>query len=162
MITQGITHIVFDWGDTIMRDDPSRVDAMYLWPLVELVEMDAAKTLAHLAESYTLLIATSAAASDAVMVRKALSRVGVDEWFSDIFTARRTGVPKTDIRFWQFIVDDLCVDPNRLLVVGDSFEGDVLCPVRVGIQSMWFNWRSTEDRIGENYRTIHRLSELIA
>jgi hypothetical protein len=45
MITR-IDHIVFDWGDTIMKDDPMRTDAMYLWPSVELVE-GAADALAR-------------------------------------------------------------------------------------------------------------------
>ncbi len=36
MIHPGIDHIIFDWGDTVMKDDPSRTDAMYLWPKVEL------------------------------------------------------------------------------------------------------------------------------
>lgn len=43
-----IEHIVFDWGDTIMKDDPMRTDAMYLWLQVELVE-GAADVLARLA-----------------------------------------------------------------------------------------------------------------
>ena len=46
MITR-IDHIVFDWGDRIMKDDPMRTDAMYLWPSVELVE-GAADALARL------------------------------------------------------------------------------------------------------------------
>ena len=35
-------HIVFDWGDTLMKDDRSRNDAMYLWP--EVHAMDGAET----------------------------------------------------------------------------------------------------------------------
>jgi putative hydrolase of the HAD superfamily len=162
MINSGITHIIFDWGDTIMRDDPSRTEAMYLWPEVELVETGTVEALSRLAASYTLLIATSAAASDAAMVCKALSRVRVDAWFSDIFTSLRTGVPKTDAQFWQFIMNELNLKADRLLMVGDSFDGDVWVPSRLGIQSVWFNWRSAETRTGPHYCTIHRLSELTA
>ncbi len=159
MIAAGIDHVIFDWGDTIMRDDPSRIDAMYLWPKVELVEGVAA-CLAKLGESHKLLIATSAAASDEVMVRKALARVEVDRYFSAVFTSRITGVPKTDARFWQYLMRALDVRPERLMMVGDGFEGDVLAPSRLGIRAVWFNWRSPENREGENYRTIHRLCEL--
>ncbi|MFI5357034.1 MAG: HAD family hydrolase [Opitutales bacterium] len=162
MIKSNIDHIVFDWGDTIMKDDLSRTDAMYLWPQVEVVEAGMAETLAGLAASYTLVIATRASASDEAMVRKALTRVRVDHWFSHVFTALRTGGPKTDPRFWQFIMQELGLGSDRLLVVGDNFASDVLVPTRLGIQAVWFNWRSSEERAGENYHTIHRLSELIA
>jgi FMN phosphatase YigB (HAD superfamily) len=156
----GIDHIIFDWGDTVMKDDPTRTDAMYLWPKVELVD-DAAEVLGWLSTSHMLGIATSAA-SDEAMVRRALARAGVDGCFHAVFTALQIGAPKTDPRFWQDILRALAISAERVLVVGDSFEGDVLVPSGLGINAVWFNPRTVETRTGENYRTIHRLTELIA
>ena len=142
-----------------MRDDPSQTEAMYLWPKVELVD-GAAEVLGRLATSYKLSIATSAAASDESMVRKALARVGVDDCIQTVFTALQVGAPKTDPRFWRYILRALVVRAERVMMVGDSFEGDVLTPSQLGIRAVWFNPRTTEVRTGENYRTIHRLSDL--
>ena len=161
MIKPSVDHIIFDWGDTIMKDDPSRTDAMYLWPEVELVEEGTAELLARLAETYTLIIATSAAASNDTLVRRALARVGVDGYFSAVFTSKMSGVPKTDAQFWQHIMQELSVGAERLLMVGDGFEGDVKTPAGLGIQSLWYNGKSAESRTGENYSTIHRLSDLV-
>ena len=160
MIKPSVDHIIFDWGDTIMRDDPSLTDAMYLWPEVELVEEGTAELLARLAETYTLIIATSAAVSDETMVRKALARVGVDGYFSAVFTSKMSGVPKSDARFWQYIMQELGIGAERLLMVGDGFEGDVSMPTKLGIQAVWYNFKSSESRTGEIYHTIHRLSDL--
>jgi putative hydrolase of the HAD superfamily len=159
-MNSGFDHIIFDWGDTVMKDNPARTDAMYLWPKVELVD-GAAEVLSRLALSCKIYIATSAA-SDEAMVRKALARVGVDGCFHAVFTAHSTGVPKTDPRFWQYILKALNTRPERVMMVGDNFKGDVLTPSQQGIQAVWFNPHSAEVRSGENYRTIHKLSDLIA
>lgn len=153
-------HILFDWGDTVMNDDPTRTDAMYLWPQVELVE-GAAEVLRVLASSHQLGIATSAVGSDATKVRKALARVGVDRYIKVVFTAFTTGFAKTDARFWQCVLRELDAPAERVLMVGDGFEGDVLVPSGLGLQAVWFNPRTAETRCGKNYRTIHRLTELI-
>lgn len=155
----GIDHIIFDWGDTVMKDDPTRTDAMYLWPKVELVD-GAAEVLGRLSTSHKLCIATSAA-SDEAMVRRALARAGVDGCFHAVFTALQTGAPKTDPQFWQYILRALAVGTERVMMVGDSLEGDVLTPSRLGIQAVWLNSRTTEVRTGANYRTIQRLTELL-
>ena len=151
MINPSVDHIVFDWGDTTMRDDSSRIDAMYLWPEVELVEQGTAELLARLATTYTLIIATSASASDEMMVLKALARVGVDGYFSKVYTSKEAGVSKTDPKFWLHIMQELGIGAERLLMVGDGFEGDVIAPSKLGIQSLWYNPNSSERRTGENY-----------
>jgi len=161
MIKPSVDHIIFDWGDTIMRDDPSRNDSMCHWPEVALVEDGTVDLLARLAKTYTLILATSAAVSDERMVRQALARVGVDGYFTAVFTSEGAGVPKSDPIFWQHLMQKLSIGPDRLLMVGDGFEGDVIAPAQLGIQAIWYNPNSTEKRTGENYHTIHRLAELV-
>ena len=82
-------HIIFDWGDTLMRDDKSRNDAMYLWPKVQAID-GAERALRELSKTHTISVATSAAQSDEEMVRKALRRVGLNEFVSNVFTGRTT------------------------------------------------------------------------
>jgi len=73
--------LIFDWGDTIMRDSPHRTDAMYLWPSVEVVE-GAEEVLRSFHNCKTIALATNAAQSDDAMIRKALARVNLESYFS--------------------------------------------------------------------------------
>jgi len=160
---QGMTrwkHIVFDWGDTLMRDDKSRGDAMYLWPEVQAMD-GAAQTLHALSDSFTISVATSAEQSDESMVRMALRRVGLDVFVHRVFVGASIGLKKQDAGFWKHIQRSLNARADELLVVGDSFESDVLAPVEAGFTAVWFNPNSQEEKTGDRYRTIHNLVELI-
>src|SRR5690348_11150364 len=105
-----MNHFIFDWGDTIMRDDPSRTDAMYLWPHVELMS-GADEMLSVLSRTIYLSLATSAMSSEE-MVRKALGRVGVDHYFRSVFTAQTIGRKKNDPEFWIHVLTALYAKPE--------------------------------------------------
>lgn len=153
-------HFVFDWGDTIMRDDPFRSDAMHLWPDVELVP-GADVVLDHLARTHTLSLATGAVASDEEMICRALKRVGVAQHFGAIFTTKTVGKKKTEVGFWRYVLEALRAKPEEVTVVGDSFETDVACPISMGISAIWLNRRTADRPSSPLYRTIHHLSELV-
>jgi FMN phosphatase YigB (HAD superfamily) len=46
-------------------------------------------------------------------------------------------------------------------LVGVNFESDILGANNVGISGVWFNWKDAENKKGEHYWTVHRLSELL-
>jgi putative hydrolase of the HAD superfamily len=153
-------HIVFDWGDTLMKDDLSQTIGMYLWPEVHAIA-GAERTLRTLSRRFAISVATNAAQSDGEMVRKALRRVGLDQYVSSVFTARTVGRKKTAPEFWIHIQRELKAEAGEVLVVGDSFESDVCTPVGTGLTAIWFNPSSNEERSGERHTTIHTLTEMI-
>jgi putative hydrolase of the HAD superfamily len=57
-------------------------------------------------------------------------------------------------------LQDLGLTVDDVVMVGDSFESDVMGANRMGIRAIWLNERSAELRTGEMYRTIRNLSEL--
>lgn len=153
-------HILFDWGDTLMRDDRSRDDAMCAWPQVEAIE-GAERTLRVLSQACMISVATGAGRSDEQMVRQALRRVGLDQHIAHVFVAGRLGFEKSDPRFWVHIQQALHAGPDEILVVGDSFSSDVRAPVQAGLRAAWFNPNSCEKREGSRHMTFHALTELI-
>ena len=153
-------HYIFDWGDTIMRDDPVRTEPMHLWPHVELMP-DADIVLDRLSVAVSVSLATSAAVSDEAMIRRALARVGVDRFFRRVFTARSVGKKKNEPEFWLRVLEQLRAKPEEVTMVGDNFESDVLAPASVGIRSLWLNSHTTERRSGQSYSTIGRLADLL-
>lgn len=153
-------HYVFDWGNTIMRDNPGRSEPMHLWPHVELMP-DADIVLERLSVAFSVSLATSAAVSDEAMIRRALTRVGADRFFGRIFTTRTIGKRKNEPEFWLRVLEQLQAKPDEVTMVGDNFESDILAPASLGIQSFWLNSHTAEMRSGQSYSTIRRLADLL-
>lgn len=152
--------VLFDWGDTVMRDHPEIATPMVEWESVEVIDGIAA-VLAYLRSSgRRSVLATSAAISDESQIRGALARGGLDFYFSRIYCFKNTNLPK-DWTFYRHILDDLGIPASDALMVGDGFEKDVLIPNALGIFAVWFNPGSGESREGKMHCTIHALAELI-
>ena len=152
--------ILFDWGDTVMRDDPDSSVPMVQWPAVQAVD-GIAEVLAQLhASGRTCILATSAAISDEAQIRAALARADLDHYFSRIYCFKNTGLSKGEA-FYRHILEDLGLPASSALMVGDSFEKDVLAPNGAGIYAVWFNPRSDEVKSGENHITVHSMKELL-
>jgi putative hydrolase of the HAD superfamily len=153
--------ILFDWGDTVMKDDPAQTTSMVDWPKVEMVaDVDSLLENLH-ASGKTIALATGAAVSDETQIRGALARVGLNQYFDKIYSFRSTGLQKS-AAFYQHVLEDLKVQPGEALMIGDSFEKDVLAANQVGIAGVWFNPSTPEKRDGAAFFTVHSLPELLA
>ncbi len=151
-------YVLFDWGNTLMKDSPSD-RPMVEWPVVEAVA-GAGEVLKRLAMQATLIVATSASISDESQIRAALARVGLDTCIHKIYCFKNTGLPKSP-PFYRHILRDLGAAPEEAVMIGDSFESDVLAANQAGLDAVWFNPHSSEKRLGQQHTTIHGLPELI-
>jgi putative hydrolase of the HAD superfamily len=129
--------ILFDWGDTLMRVFPQFDGPMKDWPRVEAVP-GAAEMLESLHEDWTLCLATNAADSDEADIRLALARVDLDRWLDKVYCFKTIGFKKPARQFYQAILQDLGLPPERVIMVGDDYETDVLGARRIGLRAVWF------------------------
>ena len=151
--------VLFDWGDTVMYDDPASTVPMVEWTTIKAVE-GIADVLADLHYSgRRIILATSALVSDQDQIRGALARAELDSYFSQIYCFKNTHLPKGQA-FYRHILDDLDIPASDVLMVGDSFEYDVRIPNAVRIFAVWFNQRSGEIRNNELHTTIHSTYDL--
>lgn len=151
--------VLFDWGDTVMRDDPTLTVPMVEWPTVEMLE-GIVDVLEYLRSSgRRAVLATSAEISDESQIRGALARVGVDEYFSHIYCFKNTGLPKGEA-FYHHILSNLDIPASEAAMVGDHFAKDIQAANALGIFGIWFNPKSEETRKGDLYATIHSMPEL--
>lgn len=151
--------VLFDWGDTVMRDYPERLNPMVEWETVELVD-GIADVLAGLHSSgRQIVLATSAEISDEGQIRGALRRGGIDSYFSRIYCFKNTHLPKGEA-FYRHILADLNIPASEAIMVGDTFAKDVEIPNSLGMFAVWFNPRSEEDRKTYSHITIHLMTEL--
>ena len=151
--------VLFDWGDTVMRDYPERTTPMVEWETVEVID-GIAEVLAYLHSSgRRLVLATSAAISDENQIRGALARGGLDGYFSHIYCFQNTNLPKGET-FYRYILSDLSIPARDALMVGDGLEKDILAANAVGIFALWFNPRSKEIQKSDVQATVHSMGEL--
>ncbi len=153
--------VLFDWGDTVMRDDPAASAPMVEWPAIEVVA-GIAEVLAYLHSSgRQIILATSADVSTESQIRGALARGGLDPYFSRIYSFTNTHLKKGEA-FYRHILSDMGISASQALMVGDGFEKDVQAAHAVGLFAVWFNWRSEERREDDLHITVHSMQELLA
>lgn len=151
--------ILFDWGDTLMRDFKEFRGPMKDWPHLEAVP-GAAETLTTLHPDWTLALATNAADSDEKDIRLALRRVNLERWLDKVYCFRKISHKKPSLAFFQYILDDLKLTARSICMVGDNYEADILGANACGIRAVWFNEHSIEVWEDDLQRTIHELVAL--
>jgi putative hydrolase of the HAD superfamily len=152
--------VLFDWGDTVMRDYPEITIPMVEWERVEVIQ-GIAEVLAYLRSTgRRMVLATSAAISDEGQIRGALRRGGLDIYFSHIYCFKNTNLPKNEA-FYRYILNDLGLPASEVLMVGDGFEKDIQIPNTLGIFAVWFNPKSDETSTDKLHVTVHSMQELI-
>lgn len=153
--------VLFDWGDTVMRDYPERTAPMVEWETVEVID-GIADVLSYLSSTgRRIVLATSAEISDENQIRGTLARGGLDRYFSSIFCFKNTQLPKGE-EFYRHILKSLQLSPPDALMVGDGFVKDIQVPNALGMDAVWFNPRSDETRADGQHVTVHSMRELRA
>lgn len=154
-------NVLFDWGDTVMYDNPALTTPMVEWQKIKVVE-GIAEVVQYLhASGRRIILATSASVSDEGQIRGALARVELDLYFSQIYCFKNTHLQKNEA-FYHYVLNDLGISAADALMVGDSFEKDVQIPNALGIFAAWFNPVSDERFSDELHVTVHSMQELHA
>lgn len=153
-----ITVYLFDWGDTLMVDFPDVKGKMCDWETVQAVA-GAKETLAILSKNANVYIATGAADSSELEIKRAFDRVGLSQFISGYFCKANVGLSKGTPEFINAILDKLAVPSVNVAMVGDNFEKDIKPAIAAGIQPIWFTKNNTEP-VSDNIKIIKQLSAL--
>lgn len=152
--------VLFDWGGTLMSEEGPLDIPMALWPEVRAIE-GARETLAALVPGHRLGIATNATASNRAMIERALARVSLREYITDIFCYTEIGARKDSAAFWAHVLDSLGARPDEVAMVGDTLEQDVFGPRRQGVFTVWFNEGGKSDADARGLPTVTRLVDVL-
>ncbi len=90
-----------------------------------------------------------------------------------VFYSSQVGWSKPNPHFYRSIQEKLGVEPQDILMVGDTWSNDYQAPKAVGWQAIWLNpnrtpveWsigtQPTDPSDHEDHQTIHRLADLIS
>lgn len=149
---------LFDWGDTLMVDFPGIPGKMCDWDYVQATEF-AHEVLENISSRAKIYVATAAAESTPVDIKKAFARVGLDMFISGYYCKQNTGYTKPDLKFYKAILEDLAVDPSRVVMVGDTLEKDILPCHELGFNTVWITQKQNAD-MAASIRVIESLKEL--
>ncbi len=136
-VRQPLTTLIFDWGDTIMRDY-DLPGPMSGWEKVSWIP-GAEKVLKILSEKYSCIIATSADHSGTDEMIAALKRVEANKYFHHFFSSQELGFKKPDPGFFNSIAKKLSLDPSNCMMIGNFYEKDIVGAKQAGMQTVWFN-----------------------
>ena len=130
--------IIFDWGDTVMRNFTEYPGPMANWPRVEAMP-GIEYALQALHPHHRLVMATNAADSGRDLVVAALRRVALDGHFDAVYTARELGARKPEPAFYQAMLQALGCPPHEATMVGDDYRADVCGAKQAGLRAIWYN-----------------------
>jgi putative hydrolase of the HAD superfamily len=84
-------------------------------------------------------LVTNATDSGAQMVRAALERVDLANFFTAIYTSTELVYTKTDPAFFYTVTAELGISPTDAVMVGDNYKVDVLGAQAAGVSAVWYN-----------------------
>lgn len=130
--------LIFDWGDTVMRDFPELKTPMFCWEHVELIPY-VEEALKILSKQYLMVIATNAGQSDTSAMIKAMKRVEVDKYFNYFFSSKDLGFEKPDPNFFLTIANTIKYDVNECVMIGNLYEKDIVGAKDAGMKTILFD-----------------------
>lgn len=158
-IKNPISALIFDWGDTVMRDY-NLPGLMAAWDKVAYIP-GAQKVLESLSGKFTCIIATSANHSGTNEMIDALKRVGADKYFHHFFSSKDLGYQKPDLRFFSSIVEKLGLQPENCVMIGNLYEKDIVGAKLAGMQTILFDEKQQNHNFPDADVVIYHLDELI-
>lgn len=79
---------------------------------------------------------------------------GLADVMDGIFVSEEIGVPKPDIRFFEYCLNRIAeTDKSKILVVGDSLTSDIKGGVQAGLATCWYH-RTGKASAGESGRPV--------
>ena len=97
-------------------------------------------------------------------IRTVLKEFGLDGFFKSIVESAEVGIRKPDPRIYEIGVRELGFEPAEVVVVGDSFQKDMIPAKQIGCCAVWLKgkaWKQeTVDETKVNH-VIYSLNELL-
>jgi len=158
--TTTTTHLIFDWGDTLMRDFTDKSGPMASWDVVEVIE-DADKVLLSLKEHFCLAVATNAGESDTALMKVALQRGGIEHMFTHFFSSKDLGYSKPHIMFFTLLSKNMKVLPENCIFIGNDYKKDIEGAAAAGMKTVFFNHAKQKGKFEKADLIISHLGQLL-
>jgi 2-haloacid dehalogenase len=155
-----IKHIVFDWGDTLVRD-LSFDGKMSEWSMVFIIP-DIENALDGLQKDFQLYVGSNAGDSGVEDIEAALKKIGLLKYFNKVFSSEDLGYEKPQKRFFESIRLQLQTNSEEIIMIGNSCKKDIEGAAKDGWFTIWFNENKQSDKTCEVAdAVIYHMSQLV-
>lgn len=154
-----IKAIVFDWGDTLMKDFSEYAGPMVDWEYVEIID-GVSKSLHIVSQSYICCVASNAGASNSELLGMALKRVDIQQYFQYLFTSRELGFSKPSLDFFNKIVQTLGITPQECIMIGNDYNKDIIPAKKIGMQTILFSQVSKDSNLNYTDYVMNSMENL--
>lgn len=158
-MSESIKAVIFDWGDTLMRDFPDLLGPMYSWEKVDVID-GVKDLLENLFGKFILAVATNAGASDTSAMIRALERVGIAKYFQHYFSSIDLGYMKPDQRFFDSICNNIDISPVNCVMIGNIYEKDITGAKDAGMITIFFNEKKVVGDFEKADHIVNNMSEI--
>lgn len=119
---------------------------------------NAKEVLQYLYEKgYEIYIVTN---SPTRVVKDKLSKINVDKYIKDTFSAEEAGHMKPHNMFFKGFFDKInSHEKENMLIIGDELEKDIQGGIKEGIDTCWFNIKNIDN--DTNFKPVYEIKELI-
>lgn len=94
--------------------------------------------------------------------RDRLEKLGLEDYFKQVYISEEIGFNKPDARFFEYILSDLSPSPkNKIVMIGDSLTSDMEGARRSNLDAIWFNPFKLDSNTASNPAIIHHNSSLL-
>lgn len=82
----------------------------------------------------------------------------ISHFFNTITSSEEVGLKKPHPVIFETALGKASVPPQRSIMIGDTFEADILGAEKVGMDTLFFNYRN--DQVPETYKVVNDLTEI--
>lgn len=150
--------VIFDWGNTLMREIPIHLRPSARSQRVELVP-GVTDALEEIYQRYVCCVASNARGPEATTLGVLLENSGLDRYFQRLFTSHDIGHEKASPEFYHEVVRELKMRPDECIMVGDDYASDITGAKSVGIRTIWFTGTNPRE-VADADVIIHSMDEL--
>ncbi len=116
---------------------------------------DTVEILEYLKDNYKLHIITNG--FEEVQHLK-LRNSGIQNYFMTVTSSEEAGVKKPNPVIFKTALQKAAAIPHQSIMIGDSFEADILGAEKVGMHTLFFNYKN--ELVEGSYLSINKLSEI--
>ena len=133
-----IKYLLFDWGDTLMKDDPKKDSPMFSWETVEPMP-GVMETMSILNEKYKCIVVSNAKESNAELMQKAFERIALDKYFWAFITSKELGASKPNPAFFKGVLEKFNIDLAETAMIGNDYEKDITGAKSIGLKTVFIS-----------------------
>jgi putative hydrolase of the HAD superfamily len=130
-----IKHLLFDWGDTLMVDNPALASPMVEWDSVNACD-GVSETLPKLAAILPCSVVSNASQSDGLMMKKAFERVNLTSFLTHFLTPNEINAHKPSPEFFINAAGLVGVNPTECCMIGNRYESDIVGAKQAGMKTV--------------------------